>query len=339
MAQAGLADELKIDVEAIARLTEQRRRLTEQLGKIIVGQHEVIDNVLLTIFCGGHGLIVGVPGLAKTLLARSLGRALQLSFSRIQFTPDLMPSDITGTDIIQEDPASGQRRLEFLPGPIFANLILADEINRTPPKTQAAMLQTMQEHEVSIGSKTYALPEPFHVFATQNPIEMEGTYVLPEAQADRFMFSIHCGYPTNSEEELVVRSTTGTAVPELTPVLDAKELIEIQKLVRAMPVSDEVIRFAVKLVSRTRPDDPAAPAYVKEYVRWGASPRASQYLILGAKARAASQGKLCADYEGVKSVARQVLRHRLITNFNARAQKITVADVIEKLLGEVKPER
>jgi MoxR-like ATPase len=343
MAQSGLSGisalNNTVNVEAIARLAAQRARLTEQLGKMIVGQHEVIENVLLTIFCGGHGLIVGVPGLAKTLLVRSLSRALNLTFSRIQFTPDLMPSDITGTDIIQEDPATGQRRLEFLPGPIFANLILADEINRTPPKTQAAMLQTMQEHEVSIGSKTYPLPEPFHVFATQNPIEMEGTYVLPEAQADRFMFSIHCGYPTNAEEELVVRNTTGTDLPELVPVLDAKEIIEIQKLVRAMPVSDEVIRFAVKLVSRTRPEDPLAPSYVKEYVRWGASPRASQYLVLGAKARAAATGRLCADYEGVKSVARQVLRHRILTNFNARAQRITVPDLIEKLLGETRPER
>jgi MoxR-like ATPase len=325
-------------VDAIARLAEHRSRLTEQLARAIVGQKEVIDNVLLTIFCGGHALIVGVPGLAKTLLVRSLARVLRLSFNRIQFTPDLMPSDITGTDIIQEDPTTGQRRLEFLPGPIFANLILADEINRTPPKTQAAMLQTMQEHEVTIGSKTYPLPPPFHVFATQNPIEMEGTYVLPEAQADRFMFSIYCGYPSNQEEELVVRNTTGTENPDLVPVLDARDIVELQKLVRAMPVSDEVIRFAVRLVSRSRPEDPAAPDYVKEYVRWGASPRASQYLVLGAKALAAVQGKLCADYEGVRSVARQVLRHRLLTNFNARAQKITVADIIDKLLADVKPD-
>jgi MoxR-like ATPase len=327
-----------VDVAAIARLAEQRARLIEQISRVIVGQSEVIDQVLLTIFCGGHALIVGVPGLAKTLLVRCLSRALALSFSRIQFTPDLMPSDITGTDIIQEDPASGQRRLEFLPGPIFANLILADEINRTPPKTQAAMLQTMQEREVSIGSKTYALPVPFHVFATQNPIEMEGTYVLPEAQADRFMFSIQCGYPSPAEEERVVRNTTGIAVPELEPVLEAQEIVEIQKLVRAMPISDEVIRFAVKLVSRTRPDDPAAPAYVKDYVRWGASPRASQYLVLGAKALAAVNGQFCADYEGVRSVARQVLRHRLLTNFNARAQKVTVANLIENLLGDVTPD-
>src|SRR5947209_2696530 len=225
----------KVNVEAIARLAEQRTRLIQQISKAIIGQQEVIDNVLLTIFCGGHALIVGVPGLAKTLLVRCLARTLHLSFSRIQFTPDLMPSDITGTDIIQEDPASGQRRLEFLPGPIFANLILADEINRTPPKTQASMLQTMQEYEVTVGSKTYTLPLPFHVFATQNPIEMEGTYVLPEAQADRFMFSIHCGYPSNAEEESVVRNTTGIHSQELVPVLDGPEIIEIQKLVRAMP--------------------------------------------------------------------------------------------------------
>ena len=326
-----------LNVEAIAKLARQRAQLVEQISRVIVGQQEVIDNVLLTIFCGGHALIIGVPGLAKTLLVRSLGRALSLAFSRIQFTPDLMPSDITGTDIIEEDPITGKRRLEFLSGPIFANLVLADEINRTPPKTQAAMLQTMQEYEVTVGAKTYPLPLPFHVFATQNPIEMEGTYVLPEAQADRFMFSIHCGYPTNEEEATVVRNTTGVQIPDLTPVLSGQEIIEIQKLVRAMPISDEVVQYAVRLVASTRPEDAAAPAYVREFVRWGASPRASQYLVLGAKARAAVQGNLCADYAGVKSVARQVLRHRLILNFNARAQKVTVKDLIEKLLAEVNP--
>jgi MoxR-like ATPase len=324
-------------VEAIHWLAHQRKALVDQISKAIVGQREVLENVLLTIFCGGHALIVGVPGLAKTLLVRSLARALNLSFSRIQFTPDLMPSDITGTDIIQEDPVSGQRRLEFLPGPIFAGLVLADEINRTPPKTQAAMLQTMQEHEVTVGAKTYPLPKPFHVFATQNPIEMEGTYVLPEAQADRFMFSIHCGYPTNAEEELVVRNTTGNSMPEITPILDAREIIEIQRLVRAMPVSDEVVRYAVRLVSRSRPEDSQAPKDVKEFVRWGGSPRASQYLVLGAKARAAVLGRLCADYDCVRSVAHQVLRHRLLTNFNARAQKVSITAVIDKLLQEVTP--
>ena len=326
-------------LKAFDNLANQHAALREQLSRVIIGQDKVIENVLLTIFCGGHALIIGVPGLAKTLLISSLGKALALSFSRIQFTPDLMPSDITGTDIIEEDPATGKRRLEFLQGPVFANLVLADEINRTPPKTQAAMLQTMQEHEVTVGAKTYPLPAPFHVFATQNPIEMEGTYVLPEAQADRFMFSIHCTYPTNEEEELVVRNTTGLEVPALKPVLSSSQIIEIQKLVRAIPVSDEVVRYAVRLVSRTRPEDPASPDYVKEFVRWGASPRASQYLILGAKARAAVAGEVCADYEGVRAVAREVLQHRLLVNFHARAQKVTPTTIIDRLLQNVIPER
>ena len=324
-----------ITVDAVQRLAEKRRLLQSELGKVIIGQEEVIQNVLLTIFCGGHGLIEGVPGLAKTLLIRSLGRVLDLKFSRIQFTPDLMPSDITGTDILEEDHETGRRRQVFVPGAIFANLILADEINRTPPKTQAAMLQVMQEREVTIGTKTYPLAAPFHVFATQNPIEQEGTYILPEAQADRFMFHIRTTYPTSREEERVVRATTGNELPDLKPVLTGDELIGIQKLIRAIPVSDEVIRYAVRLVASTRPEDPAAPPYIKEMIRWGASPRASQYLILGAKAQAAVTGKLCADYEGVRSVARQVLRHRVLANFSARAQKISAADLIERLLAEV----
>ena len=331
------ADPAADTVAPIQNLVARHSALVEELGKTIVGQQNVINNVLLTIYCGGHALIIGVPGLAKTLLISALGKALDLSFSRVQFTPDLMPSDITGTEIIAEDPATGKRRLEFLPGPVFANLILADEINRTPPKTQAAMLQTMQEREVTVGTKTYPLPAPFHVFATQNPIEMEGTYVLPEAQADRFMFSIYCTYPTNSEEERVVRNTTGVEPPQWAPVLNAAQIIEIQKLVRAVPVSDEVVRYAVKLVSRTRPEDPASPKYVKEFVRWGASPRASQHLVLGAKARAALSGGLCADYEGVRDVARQVLRHRILTNFHARAQKMTALEIIECLLKEIRP--
>jgi len=326
-----------VNPKAIESLALHHQKMRQQLAKAVVGQAKVIDNVLLSIYCGGHALIIGVPGLAKTLLIRSLSKTLALSFSRIQFTPDLMPSDITGTEIIEEDPTTGKRRLEFLEGPVFANLILADEINRTPPKTQAAMLQTMQEHEVSVGAKTYPLPAPFHVFATQNPIEMEGTYVLPEAQADRFMLSIHCSYPTNEEEELVVRNTTGTLEQKLDPVLNAAEIIEIQKLIRAIPVSDEVVRYAVKLVARTRPEDPAAPAYVKEFVRWGASPRASQYLILGAKARAAVSGNLCADYQGVRSVAHEVLQHRILLNFHARAQKLTATDIIDRLLKETPP--
>lgn len=320
---------------AIETLARHRGQLLGQLNRVIVGQQQVIDNVLLTIFCGGHALLVGVPGLAKTLLIRSLGRSLDLSFNRIQFTPDLMPSDITGTEIIEEDPATGKRRLEFLPGPVFANLVLADEINRTPPKTQAAMLQTMQEHEVSIGAKTHRLPAPFHVFATQNPIEMEGTYTLPEAQADRFMFSILCRYPTNDEEARVVRGTTGVDEPNLEPVLNARQIIEAQKLVRSIPVSDEVIHYAVALAARSRPEDERAPDYVKEFVRWGASPRASQYLILGAKARAAVAGQPFADYEGVRSVAHEVLRHRVILNFHARAQKISAPEIIDRLLRDV----
>ena len=329
----------KTNFSAIEALAVQREALASQLSQVIVGQKEVIENVLLTIFCGGHALLVGVPGLAKTLLIRSLGRALALSFNRIQFTPDLMPSDITGTEIIEEDSATGKRRLEFLPGPIFANLVLADKINRTPPKTQAAMLQTMQEHEVSVGTKTYRLPKPFHVFATQNPIEMEGTYVLPEAQADRFMFSINCNYPSNEEEALVVRNTTGVETPRLEPVLDAAQILEAQKLVRAIPVSDEVIQYAVRLAARTRPEDAGAPKYVKEFVRWGASPRASQYLVLGAKARAAVSGGICADYETVRSVAHEVLRHRIITNFHARAQKVAPIEIIEKLLNDAPADR
>ena len=324
-----------VPVAAIEQLAARQKALVDQLGRVIIGQHDIIENTLLTLFAGGHALITGVPGLAKTLLIRSLSQAVDLKFNRIQFTPDLMPSDITGTDVLEEDHETGRRRQVFLPGPVFSNLVLADEINRTPPKTQAAMLETMQEKQVTVGGKTYPLPQPFHVFATQNPIEQEGTYVLPEAQADRFMFCLNTTYPTNAEEERVVRQTTGAAQAAITPVITGTELLEAQKLVRAIPVSDEVIRYAVRLVARTRPEDPSAPAYVKEFVRWGASPRASQYLVLGAKARAATTGKLCADHEGVRHVARQVLRHRIMPNFNARAQKVTVETLIDRLLKDV----
>jgi MoxR-like ATPase len=328
---------MSVDVQKIKdqvlKYAEQLDRVKAEVRKVLVGQDVMLSRLLIALLTGGHVLLEGVPGLAKTTAIKALAAALHCKFRRIQFTPDLLPADLIGTLIYNPREGAFSTRK----GPIFANLILADEINRTPPKTQAAMLQTMQEHEVTVGSKTYPLPTPFHVFATQNPIEMEGTYVLPEAQADRFMFSIHCGYPTNAEEELVVRNTTGNAVPEITPILDANEIVQIQKLVRAMPISDEVVRYAVRLVSRSRPEDPQAPKYVKEYVRWGGSPRASQYLVLGAKARAAVLGKLCADYDCVRSVARQVLRHRVLTNFNARAQKISVQDVMEKLLQEVTP--
>jgi MoxR-like ATPase len=325
------------DPESLRQFRERAGLLIAELSKVVLGQPLVNRSVVRTIFCGGHGLITGVPGLAKTLLIRSLAQALNLPFSRIQFTPDLMPSDITGTDIIEEDEVTRKRQLVFLPGPIFANLILADEINRTPPKTQAAMLQVMQEQEVTIGSNTYSMPRPFHVFATQNPLEMEGTYVLPEAQADRFMFGIQCDYPGEKEEAEMVRLTTAGQLPEASPVLTAEEIIEGQKLVQAMPISDEVIAFAVKLVSMSRPQHPKAPAYIRELVTWGASPRASQYLVLGAKAEAALSGGVCADYDGVRAVAREVLGHRILPNFKARAQKVTAFDLVERLLKDISP--
>jgi MoxR-like ATPase len=326
---------VSIEAEGLRQFRARADLLVAELSKVIVGQEALIQSVVRTIFCGGHGLITGVPGLAKTLLIRSLAQALHVPFSRIQFTPDLMPSDITGTDIIEEDEVTGKRQLVFLPGPIFANLILADEINRTPPKTQAAMLQVMQEHQVTIGTKTYVLPEPFHVFATQNPLEMEGTYVLPEAQADRFMFGIPCDYPMPAEEAHMVRMTTAGTLPGAHPVLTAEEILEGQRVVRAMPVSDEVIAFAVRLAALSRPKNPEAPGYIKEMVAWGAGPRASQYLVLGAKAEAALSGRVCADYEGVRAVAREVLGHRILCNFKARAQKVGPFDLVERLLKDV----
>ena len=323
------------DLQAVNDLKASCARIKAELAKVIVGQEDVVEEVLIAILTRSHALLVGVPGLAKTLLVSSLAQTLHLGFKRIQFTPDLMPSDITGTDVLEEDPESGRRRQVFLPGPVFANLVLADEINRTPPKTQAAMLETMQERQVTVGGKTYPLPKPFHVFATQNPIEQEGTYVLPEAQADRFMFCLNTTYPSRSDEERVVRETTGTSQPIITPVITGPELIEAQKLVRSVPVSDEVIAYAVRLVSRTRPETPDAPSYIREFVRWGASPRASQFLVLGAKANAATTGRLCADEEGIRRVARQVLRHRINPNFNARAQKVDVETLIDRLLKDV----
>jgi MoxR-like ATPase len=329
--------EAPADPESLRQFRARADLLEAELAKVIVGQQAVIRSVTRTIFCGGHGLITGVPGLAKTLLIRSLAQALAVSFSRVQFTPDLMPSDITGTDIIEEDEVTRRRQLVFLPGPIFANLILADEINRTPPKTQAAMLQVMQEHQVTIGAKTYALPEPFHVFATQNPLEMEGTYILPEAQADRFMFGIRCDYPSGAEEARMVRLTTSGRLPAAGPVLSAQDILDGQKLVQAMPISDEVIDYAVRLVASSRPGSVEAPAYIKECVTWGASPRASQYLVLGAKAEAALSGRLCADYDGVRAVAQEVLAHRILPNFKARAQKLEGVDLVARLLRDITP--
>lgn len=335
-ASAAPAGQVVAEARVLQELHTRHRRLVKQIANVIVGQRDVVESSLLTVFCGGHAIITGVPGLAKTLLIKTLSQALGVHSKRIQFTPDLMPTDITGTDVIEEDPASGERKLKFIPGPVFTNLLLADEINRTPPKTQAAMLQTMQEREVSVGTKTYKLPQPFHVFATQNPLDQEGTYILPEAQADRFMFSIFAGYPTRADEEAVVRNTTANQNPKVEAVMDGPTLLEMQKVVRAMPVSDEVIRYAVKLAALTRPEEAEAPKFVKDFVRCGAGPRASQFLVLGAKGRAALAGKPCADFEGVRSVAKLVLNHRVILNFNARAQKLTTMGLIDQLLAAVK---
>ena len=322
--------------ELIETLPERTRTLRAEVAKAIVGQEKVVEDVLLGLYCGEHVLLTGVPGLAKTLLIRSLAETLDLDFKRIQFTPDLMPADITGTEIIQDDPVTGTRELKFMPGPVFTNLLLADEINRTPPKTQAAMLQTMQEREVTAGRETMPLPKPFHVFATQNPIEMEGTYQLPEAATDRFMLSVMIHYPQPVQEVDMVRRTTGTVRPQLAKVMHAGDLLAIHQLVRAVPVSDEVIRFAVDLVGSTRPDEPGAGEQVKRFVRWGAGPRASQYLILGAKGRAAMAGKPCADIDDVRSVALLVLRHRILTNFKARAEGIGADSLLESLIKAAK---
>ncbi len=307
------------DEALLERLAAARKRLLDQVGRRIVGQTEVLDGILNAVLSGGHALLVGVPGLAKTLMVSSVAEALALRFSRIQFTPDLMPSDITGTEVIEEDLTTGHRTFRFVRGPVFANIILADEINRTPPKTQAALLQAMQEHEVTVGGATYPLEAPFFVLATQNPIEQEGTYPLPEAQLDRFMFELHVGYPSKAEEERIVERTTGDVTTELEPVLDAVELIRLQQLVRRVPAPKVVVEAAVKLARMTRPADELAPAEVKEYIAWGAGPRASQYLVLGAKARAAMDGRPMADLEDLDAVALGVLRHRLVLNFNAEA--------------------
>ncbi|HEY7682227.1 MAG TPA: AAA family ATPase, partial [Gemmatimonadales bacterium] len=307
------------DVEQLDRLARAVEQLRGQVARRIVGQQEVVEGILTAILGGGHALLIGVPGLAKTLMVSTVAEALNLSFNRVQFTPDLMPSDITGTEIIEEDLTTGRRAFRFVHGPIFANVVLADEINRTPPKTQAALLQAMQEHQVTAAGHTYPLPEPFFVLATQNPIEQEGTYPLPEAQLDRFMLELRVGYPSRSEEETIVEQTTGTRSGELEAVLDAQSVRALQELVRRIPVSRQLVRAAVTLARMTRPADPEAPAFIREYVEWGAGPRASQYLVLGAKARAAQAGRPMADLDDVRSVALQVLRHRVVTNFAAEA--------------------
>jgi MoxR-like ATPase len=323
------------DIQAVEKLNEGYRAITEQLGRVIVGQQQVIEELLVAMFARGHCLLVGVPGLAKTLMIRTVADSLSLDFSRIQFTPDLMPSDITGTEVIQEDKVSGGRELRFLKGPIFANVILADEINRTPPKTQAALLEAMQEHQLTVGGKRHVLQEPFFVLATQNPIEQEGTYPLPEAQLDRFMFNTYVDYPDEDEEFEIVRRTTADVTATVTPTLNAEEILALQRIVRRVPIADHVTRYALQLVRLTRPLEADIPSFIREYVNWGAGPRASQYLVLGAKARAVLHGRFHASCEDIRAVAYPVLRHRIMTNFNAEAEGIKPDDIIRRLMDTV----
>ncbi len=322
------------DIKLVKQLTEFRDQFNMEISKRIVGQQEIIDHILIALLCRGHTLLVGVPGLAKTLLIKSIAELLDLNFSRIQFTPDLMPSDITGTEIIEEDHNTGKREFRFFKGPVFGNIILADEINRTPPKTQAALLEAMQEHKVTTAGQTYILEEPFFVLATQNPIEQEGTYPLPEAQLDRFMFNIKIDYPNHEEEVAIVKSTTSGIDNELNIIIGREDLLLYQDLVRRVPIADNVIEFAVELVSKTRPQSDKAFAAVSGWIEWGAGPRASQYLVLGAKARAVLDGRPAPEIDDIKAMARPVLRHRLITNFNAEAEGLNTDDILSILLED-----
>ena len=322
-------------MDSLEAVREKRDIIRSEVSKVIVGQQHVIDELLIALLSGGHCLLEGVPGLAKTLLVSTLAGVLDLKFQRIQFTPDLMPTDITGTEVLEEDRSTGRREFKFVKGPVFANVVLADEINRTPPKTQAALLQAMQEHEVTVSGETYALPEPFFVLATQNPIEHEGTYPLPEAQLDRFMFNIQVDYPSQSEEEEIVRTTTAQPMADVEQVVTAAEVGEMQKLVRSVPVSDHLISYAVNLVRQTRPNENGAADYVRDWVSWGAGPRASQYLILAAKTRAILDGRSAPDPEDVRFAAVPVLRHRLVTSFTAEADGIDPVKIIARLLESV----
>jgi len=322
------------DLSIIQEMKEAHDTIVQEVSKVIVGQRQVINELLISLLARGHCLLVGVPGLAKTLLISTLARVLQLKFSRIQFTPDLMPSDITGTEIIEEDMSTGRKAFKFVRGPVFANIVLADEINRTPPKTQAALLQAMQEHEVTAAGETFKLEEPFFVLATQNPIEQEGTYPLPEAQLDRFMFNLWVNYPSLDEEKQIVKTTTGGREASLKIVLDAGRIMQLQKLVREVPVADNVVDFAVQLARKTRPNESAAPQFIKDWITWGAGPRASQYLVLGAKTRAIFDGRPTPDIDDVRAVATPVLRHRLVTNFNADAEGVNAVKIVERLLED-----
>ena len=335
------------DLAIIARLREARDRVKQEMSKVVVGQHEIIDSLLISLLCRGHVLLHGVPGLGKTLMARTLARTLEMEFRRVQFTPDLMPADITGTDVMEEDQATGKHRVSFVPGPVFTNFLLADEINRTPPKTQAALLQAMQEQEVSVGRETYQLKPPFFVVATQNPIEMEGTYPLPEAQLDRFMFNLKVKYPTVDEEVQIIKGTTSTLAAHADKVLSSEEVLRLQELVRGVPIADSVIRYTARLVAATRPElgrgelgrgAGGALAEIHKYLSYGASPRASQYLVLGAKGRAILTGKYHVDFADIQAVAAPVLRHRLVLNFHARADNLDADALVERLLKAVPAE-
>ncbi len=328
------------DVEKrIAEMLDSQKRITQELRKEIIGQEQVIEEVLVSLYVGGHSLITGLPGLAKTLLVRSIARTLGLSFKRIQFTPDLMPADITGTEIIEEDKTTGKRQLRFVRGPIFANLLLADEINRTPPKTQAALLEAMQERRVTVAGTTYELAPPFFVLATQNPIELEGTYPLPEAQLDRFMFNIVIDYLPEQDEIDVVGRTTGAKPDEIRQVLSSEDLLAYQDVVRRIPANQEVTRYAVRLARASRPGDPSSPDFVREWVSYGASLRAAQFMVLGGKARALLKGRFNVSLEDIQALARPVLRHRILTNFHAESESVTSDQIVHKLLESVSPSK
>ena len=326
------------DVEAVAQLSQTRDQIYAEVGKVVIGQKQIIEELLIALLSGGHCLLVGVPGLAKTTLIQTIAHTLDLSFGRIQFTPDLMPSDITGTDVLEEDAETGHKAFRFIRGPLFANIILADEINRTPPKTQAALLQAMQEHAVTAGGETMRLGEPFFVLATQNPIEQEGTYPLPEAQLDRFIFELWIDYPNQAEEEQIVRTTTSGDKAEVANVINAQQIVALQELVRRVPVADHCIRYAVELVRASRPGDAKAPDYVREMVNWGAGPRASQYLVLAAKARAIIDGRHSVAIDDIKAVALPIMRHRIVVNFHAEAQNVSATSLINRLLDDIAPQ-
>ncbi|HUX61379.1 MAG TPA: MoxR family ATPase [Ignavibacteriaceae bacterium] len=329
-----LSESTTDDIQLVEKLNDSVINIKREIGKVIIGQDKIIDQLIISLLSKGHCLLIGVPGLAKTLLIKTLAEVMHLSFNRIQFTPDLMPSDITGTELVEEDPLSKKRNFRFIPGPVFANVVLADEINRTPPKTQSSLLEEMQEHRVTIAGTTYKLEEPFFVLATQNPIEQEGTYPLPEAQLDRFMFNLWLEYPSFNEEVKIVQATTSEYLPKLTKVISAEELIGFQNLVRKVPVAENVIEYAVTMVNKTRPDGAAAPQYIKNWISWGAGPRASQYLILAAKTKAVIEGRFTPNIDDVKFAMIPTLRHRIITNFSAEADGINSVEIIKKLLED-----